>query len=234
MGTLGFNARVHDDSRTPMMDGQTREITFTSDGLALEGILHLPGSSPSPAVAVCHPHPLYGGDMHNNVVVALCRAAAARGIAALRFNFRGVGSSQGSFADGVGERADAAAALAHLPQMLEVDDGRVGIVGYSFGAAVALLAAGEGLRAVVAVSTPTIARGLSEIAIRCPALLVVGEQDQVAPPSRLASLGQAVGPQAELVVAPGADHFWWGAEDRLAAIVSDFLVRTLTTPVGRA
>ena len=217
-----------------MMDGQTQEITFTSDGLALEGILHLPDSSPSPAVAVCHPHPLYGGDMHNSVVVALCRAAAARGIAALRFNFRGVGRSQGSFADGVGERADAAAALAHLPQLPEVDDDRVGIVGYSFGAAVALLAAGEGLRAVVAVSTPTIARGLSEIAIRCPALLVVGEQDQVAPPSRLASLGQAIGPQAELVVVPGADHFWWGAENRLAAIVSDFLERTLTTPVAPA
>ncbi len=217
-----------------MMAGPTQEITFTSEGLALEGMLHLPDSSPSPAVTVCHPHPLYGGDMHNSVVVALCRAAAARGIAALRFNFRGVGRSQGSFADGVGERADAAAALAHLPQLPEVDDDRAGIVGYSFGAAVALLAAGEGLRAVVAVSTPTIARGLSEIAIRCPALLVVGEQDQVAPPSRLASLGQAIGPQAELVVVPGADHFWWGAEDRLAAIVSDFLVRTMTTPVARA
>jgi pimeloyl-ACP methyl ester carboxylesterase len=99
---------------------------------------------------------------------------------------------------------------------------------------VALLAASEGLKAVVAVSTPTIARGLSEIAVRCPALLVVGEQDQVGPPSRLASLGQAVGPQAELVVVPGADHFWWGVEDRLAAIVSDFLVRTLTAPVPQA
>ena len=211
-----------------MTDGQTREVTLASDALALEGVLHLGGASPSPAVAVCHPHPLYGGDMHNNVVVTLCRAAAARGITALRFNFRGVGCSQGSFADGVGERADATAALAHLRQLPEVDDDRVGIVGYSFGAAVALLAVDEGLRAVVAVSTPTVTRGLSEIAVRCPALLVVGEADQVAPPSRLASLGQAVGPRAELVVVPGADHFWWGAEDRLAAIVSDFLVRTLT------
>jgi alpha/beta superfamily hydrolase len=215
-----------------MMDGQTREITFTSDGLSLEGILHLPPSAPSPAVAVCHPHPLYGGDMHNSVVIALCRAVADRGIAALRFNFRGVGHSQGSFADGVGERADAAAALAHLPRLPEVDSERIGIVGYSFGAAVALLAAGEGLRAIVAVSTPTIARGLSEIAVRCPALLVVGEQDQVAPPSRLASLGRAVGPQAELVMVPGADHFWWGSEERLAAVVSDFLARTLTAQDG--
>ncbi len=213
-----------------MTDAQTQETTFASDELTLEGALHLPASSPSPAVAVCHPHPLYGGDMHNPVVVALCRAAAAQGIATLRFNFRGVGGSQGSFGDGIGERADAEAALAHLRKLPDVDAGRMGIVGYSFGAAAALIAADESLRAVVAVSTPTIASGLSEISIRCPVFLVVGEQDQVAPPSRLASLGQAVGAQAELVVVPGADHFWFGAEDRLAKLVSDFLTRTLTAP----
>ena len=217
-----------------MIDGQTREIAFASNELTLEGVLHLPASSPSPAVAVCHPHPLYGGDMHNSVVVALCRAAAARGIAAFRFNFRGVGRSHGSFADGVGEREDAIAAVALLRQLPEIDSDRVGLVGYPFGAAAALLAADERLRALAAISTPTIARGLSEIAVRCPALLVVGEEDRVAPPSRLAYLGQAVGSQAELVVVPGADHFWWGAEVSLAAVVSDFLVRTLTTPVAEA
>ena len=210
-----------------MTSVRTEDVSFASGDLTLEGVIHLPASSPSPAVAVCHAHPLHGGDMHNNVVVAICRAAAERGIAALRFNFRGVGGSEGSFGDGVGERADAAAALAYLRQLPEVDHDRVGVVGYSFGAAVALLAADEGLRAVVAVSTPTIARGLSEIDVRCPALLVVGEDDQVAPASRLASLRPAVGPRAELTVVPGADHFWWGAEDRLAGIVSDFLATTL-------
>lgn len=216
------------------MDDQMREVTFASEGLALEGILYLPESSPSPGVAVCHPHPLYGGDMNNNVVVALCRAAAGRGIAALRFNFRGVGRSEGAFADGVGERADAAAALAHLRQHADVDGDRIGVVGYSFGAAVALLAADERLGAVVAVSIPTIASGLSEIDVRCPALLVVGERDAVAPPSRLSGLGQLVGSKAELAVVPEADHFWWGAEDRLTAIVSDFLARALAAQVANA
>ena len=206
---------------------RTQNVRLVSGNLTLEGVLHLPASSPSPAVAVCHPHPRHGGNMHNNVVVAICGAAAERGIAALRFNFRGVGGSEGSFGDGVGERADADAALAHLRQLPEVEQHRVGIVGYSFGAAVALLAADERLQAVVAVSTPTISRGLSEIDVRRPALLVVGEDDQIAPSSRLASLRPVVGPKAELVVVPGADHFWWGAQYRLAAIVTDFLATTL-------
>ncbi len=210
-----------------MIGVRMRDVTFVSGDLTLEGAVHLPSSSPSPAVAVCHPHPLYGGDMNNSVVVAICAAVAERGIAALRFNFRGVGGSEGSFGDGVGEREDATAALAHLRQLPEVDSDRVGIVGYSFGAAVALLAADERLQAVVAVSTPTIARGLSEIDVRCPALLVAGAVDQIAPASRLASLRPVVGPKAELVVVPGADHFWWGAQDRLAAIVADFLATTL-------
>lgn len=210
-----------------MTESRTRQLSFASQGLSLEGLLHLPPSSPSPAVAVCHPHPLYGGDMHNNVVLALCRALAARGIAALRFNFRGVGASQGSFAQGVGEGADVAAALAHLGGLGEVDGDRLGLVGYSFGAVVALHAADDRLRALVAVSTPSIDPGLPHVAIPCPVLFVLGEQDQFASSSRLAALAEAIGPQAELAVVPEADHFWWGAEERLAELVTAFLARTL-------
>ncbi len=201
----------------------------SADGLALEGVLHLTAATPAPGVAVCHPHPLYGGDMHNNVVTALCQALAAGGIAALRFNFRGVGRSQDSFDNGRGERADALAALDYLRTLPEIDSARLALAGYSFGAAVALLAADDSLRAVVAVSVPTIARGLSDIGFSCPALLVVGDRDQVAPPDRLAGLAQVI-PQARLAVVPGADHFWWGAEDSLADIVCDFLAPLLAAP----
>ncbi|HEU4760606.1 MAG TPA: alpha/beta family hydrolase [Dehalococcoidia bacterium] len=205
--------------------GLTRDVTFpTPDGLTLEGVLHLPPSTPGPGAVVCHPHPLYGGDMHNNVVVALCRALAARGIAVLRFNFRGVGRSQGAFGDGAGEQQDAAAALAFLRSLPELDTERLALAGYSFGAAVALLAAGgQGLRAVVGVSVPTIARGLPELSLSCPVLLVVGERDEVAPPPRLAGLASLLGPAARVEVVPGADHFWWGHEGALAALVGDFL-----------
>ncbi len=211
-----------------MTSNEAREITFASDGLTLEGLIHLPASSPSPGVAICHPHPLYGGDMQNNVVVSLCRAAAARGIAALRFNFRGVGRSQGSFADGMGEQVDARAAVNQLCQLPEIDSSRVGLVGYSFGAAVALQAADEGICALVAISAPAATiRGPSDISVYCPTLLVVGQEDPVAPPSQLADLHQTLGSAAELVLVPGADHFWRGAEESLAMIVSDFLMRTL-------
>jgi alpha/beta superfamily hydrolase len=83
---------------------QTR-VSFASGELSLEGILAVPeGAGPFPVVIVCHPHPQYGGEMNNNVVVPICQALAQASIASLRFNFRGVGASQGIFADGIGEK----------------------------------------------------------------------------------------------------------------------------------
>src|SRR5438093_13487786 len=69
-------------------------MTFASGVLTLEGALNLPERTPAPGIVVCHPHPMYGGDMHNNVVDAVCQTAAADGIVALRFNFRGAGGSK--------------------------------------------------------------------------------------------------------------------------------------------
>jgi alpha/beta superfamily hydrolase len=106
-------------------------VTFNTDGLTLEGLLHLPPVTPCPGVVVAHPHPQYGGDMHNNVVHALCRAVNSVGAAALRFNFRGVGASEGSFDNGVGEQRDVAGALEYLRALPEIT-ARIALVGYSF------------------------------------------------------------------------------------------------------
>ena len=84
---------------------------------------------------------MYGGDMRNYVVATLCEAAVAQGLVALRFNFRGVGASQGTHEQGRGERSDVAAALAYLRSLPEIDSGRVGLAGYSFGAAMAATSA---------------------------------------------------------------------------------------------
>lgn len=204
-----------------------RSETVRSGDLSLEASIRVPEKVPAPGIVVCHPHPLYGGDMHNNVVAAISDAASALGFAVLRFNFRGVGASEGSFGGGEGEKNDARAALSHLGSMPATDD-RIVLAGYSFGAAVSLVAAPPGLAALVAVSTPTIAVGLADIRVDCPSLLVVGGSDQVAPPERLAGLNQflRIPPQIETV--PGADHFWFGQEETLRELVGRFLARTTT------
>ncbi len=210
-----------------MQEPVSSPITFTSAGLILEGILHQPASSPFPATAVCHPHPLYGGDMNNSVVVAVCQALAEAGIAGLRFNYRGVGRSEGEYGDGLGERNDAGAALAYLRQLAEVEQDKVGVVGYSFGAAVALTAADERVAAAAAISTPSFSQGVPDLAIRCPTLLISGEQDEIAPPASLATLAHMIGPHCRVTVVPGADHFWWGHEEALEELVAQFFRRCL-------
>ena len=205
-----------------MHETASRPITFTNEGLTLEGFLHQPVSSPFPAAAVCHPHPLYGGDMSNNVVVAVCRALAEAGIAGLRFNYRGVGRSEGKYGDGLGERTDAAAALAYLRRLTEVEQDRVGIIGYSFGATMALMAADERVTAVAAISVPAFSQGVPDLAIRCPTLLISGEQDEIAPAASLSTLAHMIGPRCEATVVPGADHFWWGYEKELTKLVAQF------------
>lgn len=204
-------------------------LTFPSGDLTLEGLFHSPQAAPYPAVVVCHPHPLFGGDMHNSVVTAVCQALVREGIGALRFNFRGVGRSQGRFGDGIGERDDAIAALAYLRRREGVDPAKVGIVGYSFGAAVALVAADEHLAALAAISPPNFGRGTPPLTIRCPTLLITGDRDDVAPPAQLTTLARTIGPQCQVALMPGADHFWWGHEEELAQAVARFLHDSLQT-----
>ena len=87
-----------------------KHVTFRSGELTLEGLIAKPGGG-APAAVVCHPHPLYGGSMYNNVVEAILEALWQRGFATLRFNFRGVGASEGEHSGGVGEGDDAKAAM---------------------------------------------------------------------------------------------------------------------------
>ena len=210
--------------------GRNRDVSFASDGLTLEGVLHLPDATPAPGLVVCHPHPQYGGDMWNNVVSVVCRTANESGVAALRFNFRGTGGSDGAYDVGRGEQGDAAAALSYLRSLAEIDAGRVALAGYSFGAAMALRAAGDdrGLSALIAVSLPTAGDWLREADVGCPALFLSGDRDEYSDPEELRRLAAGLGDRAEVTVIRGVDHFWAGAEDRLSEAVSDYLSRHLT------
>jgi alpha/beta superfamily hydrolase len=200
----------------------TRHLEFPCGDLTLEGELRFPSETPAPGVVVCHPHPLYGGDMDNSVVVAACDALVARGFAALRFNFRGVGASEGAFSKGDAERNDVRAALDHLAAQDEVDAGRVGLTGYSFGAIVSADTDHGGVRALALISPPL---SIADLRVHwdCPAIVLGGEEDQIAPPDRLRIVASA--PGVELCLIEGADHFWHGYEQELGDAVADFFGR---------
>ena len=172
------------------------------------------------AALVCHPHPLFGGTMHNKVVFHTMKALNGFGFPVLRFNFRGTGLSEGEHANGVGEVDDVRAALDwldsefHLPLMF---------AGFSFGAAVGLRAAcpDARVRAVVGVGTPVAPiaeeseqpREYSFDFLRdCakPKLFVSGARDQFGPRAKLEALLATLPEPKKLVVIEGADHFFEG------------------------
>jgi alpha/beta superfamily hydrolase len=204
---------------------QRRAVSFESDGLKLEGLLQLPEVTPAAGVVVAHPHPQYGGDMYNNVVQAVCEAALDAGAAALRFNFRGVGESDGAYDNGVGEQRDVEAAIDHLRSLPEIDAERVVLAGYSFGAMVAVKAAHEreDLAAVVSVANPTQRGPKVEVHLRVPTLFITGDRDPYCDGALLEEYREQMGPDVRVEVLPGVDHFWVGSTDRLKERVTAFL-----------
>ncbi|MCL5057112.1 MAG: prolyl oligopeptidase family serine peptidase [Actinobacteria bacterium] len=198
------------------------KVTIKEKG-SLEACIELPGSSgPFPGVVICHPHPLYGGNMENSLVVALSRAITARGMAALRFNFRGVGASRGAFAQGAGETEDALSALSFLSGRGEVDPERIGIAGYSFGGMVAM-GAGERsslVKAMAAVS-PVMAAGSLEGCVK-PKYIISGAEDGVIPAVSILKGAEIMPGPKRIEIIDGADHFWWGQLEMVGNSVAGF------------
>lgn len=208
-----------------------RRVTIESDGASLEGVVTTPeGDGPFPAVVICHPHPQYGGSMHNNVVAAVASSVVARGIAAVMFNFRGVGGSDGVAGDRDEARADAATVLAWAAALDEIDGDRVGLAGYSFGAGTAVGVAGEELPALALVSLPLMmAEGAHDTlaAYGGPLLLISGDQDEGSNEAGLQSLAESCAGEATVRVVAGADHFWWGDEYAIEQAVGPFFASAL-------
>jgi alpha/beta superfamily hydrolase len=195
-------------------------VSIPSGEVTLEGGL-VPGTTPG-GVVITHPHPLFGGSMANNVVWTAVRAFGARGMAALRFNFRGVGRSTGTYGGGVEETADVAAALAFLQSRTA---GPYYVVGYSFGAFVAGRALLDGLVAdgAIFIAPPIAFMDLSFLP-RVPGLtlIAVGDRDELCPLESLETLLAEGKASPEVRVIQGADHFFGGAEDQLFKILRDF------------
>jgi alpha/beta superfamily hydrolase len=205
----------------------------TADEVVLVGDLHLPpaGVAPVGGAVVCHPHPLYGGDRHNPVVVALARALADAGHVTARFDFRGAGGSGGSHGGGVPERADVAAVLDAVHA--RVPGGSLILAGYSFGAAVALSVLDPRITAWVAVALPlALLTGDAGAGLHDgrPVLVLSPEHDQFSPPDRVTRAAANAGwPAVTVLPVPMADHFLAGATATVADAVVAF-VQNHSTP----
>ena len=186
------------------------KVLIPCGGLTLEGLLSVQEALPvRGGVVLCHPHPLYGGEMDNPVVTVAAEVAFEEGFQTLRFNFRGVGESEGTHADGVGEEDDVKAAIEFLST--KVDGSSLMLVGYSFGARVGLpVAIGDArVKAMVAIAPPLEMYDFDFLkGSKKDKLVVVGDRDLYCPVGKLKELYQHLEDPKSLVVIQGADHFF--------------------------
>ncbi|MFO8111935.1 MAG: CocE/NonD family hydrolase [Desulfosalsimonadaceae bacterium] len=194
-------------------------IFFDSkDGVRLEGLWH--GEKNSPAAIITHPHPLYGGTMNNYVLDIIESAFLEKGYATLRFNFRGVGKSSGSYSDGKGEIDDVIGAVSFAE---ENGADRLVLAGYSFGAWVnAQAQAYMQPTEMVMISPPVAMMDFSGVAF-LPALrlVVTGENDEIAPPETIQKHLALWNPEATLRIIENGDHFYGSSLPALKAILKE-------------
>lgn len=203
------------------MSMNEEQLFFQVGDLRLEGRLW---RAPGPhAVVLSHPHPLYGGALDNPVVATLAEVYQRLGYSTLRFNFRGVGASEGNYDDGRGERDDLRAAVALLEDLGKTT---IDLAGYSFGAWISLhldpLPAT--VRRLLLVAPPVAYLEFDgTVAPSVSIQVVVGDQDNFAPLGLLREQMSRWHPAASLNVLPGADHFYGGTLNRLVTLVEGVL-----------
>jgi alpha/beta superfamily hydrolase len=190
----------------------------------IEAVVERPATPVAGVFAVCcHPHPLFGGTMQNKVVHALARAALDRGVPAVRFNFRGVGGSQGAYDNGAGETEDALAVVQWATQALGA--GRLWAMGFSFGSFVAYgLSLARGAERLVTVAPPVQRFDFSQLATpQHPWLVVQGDADELVNHESVQEWTRTLDPPPQVEVFPGADHFFHGRITALREFVAGWL-----------
>jgi len=212
--------------------GSIRSLSLDGPAGRLEALLNLGVENATHASLVCHPHPLYGGTLHNKVVFHTMKALHSFGFPVLRFNFRGTGLSEGEHDKGVGEVDDVRTALNwvdsqfHLPLIF---------AGFSFGAAVGLRAACPDARVTAVIGlglpvTPIDERTYNYDFLKTcakPKLFVSGTRDQFGPKKQLEALVAELSPPKELVMIEAADHFFEGRLREMRMEVERWLKATL-------
>lgn len=215
------------------------EVIFNGPEGRLEGRYHHSKVDNAPIALVLHPHPQHGGTMNNKVVYHLYHTFAKRGFSVLRFNFRGVGRSQGSFDNGQGELSDAASALDWM-QRLNPNAASCWVAGFSFGAWISmqLLMRRPEIAGFVAVSPPANIYDFSFLA-PCPSsgLIVHGKSDDVVPEAAAQKLATKLQAQKNIEIRytaiPGANHFFSGHIDPLSEAVDAYVTANMDNrPAG--
>ncbi len=211
-----------------------RSLFLAGPAGRLEALLNAGSPAATHAAVVCHPHPLYGGTLHNKVVFHTMKALNHFGFPVLRFNFRGTGLSEAEHANGIGEVEDVRAALDWLESEFTLP---VIFAGFSFGAAVGLRAAyaDDRVSALIALGLPAVEvrnedrvydfEFLREYAK--PKLFVSGSRDQFAPPGKLEALVSTFADPKKLVRIEAGDHFFEGRLKEMRVAIGDWTRETL-------
>lgn len=214
--------QVHGNIMTTQPDAELLMLSGAAG--ELEALLEVPADKEIRGCAViCHPHPQHGGAMHNKVVHTLARAFVSRQMAALRFNFRGVGKSDGRYDDAIGELDDALAATVWLQKRYAGLPLWIG--GFSFGAAIAIRAATEIEAAGLVSIAPAVARFASGMRKRptCPWLIVQGDKDELVKVDETIEWVNSLGPGPVLQVFENTEHYFHGRLVQLRSTVEGFI-----------
>ena len=216
------------------------EVIFNGPAGRLEGRYQPSKQANAPIAIVLHPHPQFGGTMNNKIIYDLFYMFQQRGFTTLRFNFRGIGRSQGEFDHGLGELSDAAGALDWV-QSLHPDSKTCWVAGYSFGAWIGmqLLMRRPEIEGFISVAPQPNIYDFSFLA-PCPSsgLIVHGDEDKVAPPKDVQALVEKLKAQKGITITQktieGANHFFNTHHDELIETCSDYLDRRLAGELADA
>ncbi|MGY6587955.1 MAG: alpha/beta hydrolase [Wenzhouxiangella sp.] len=189
---------------------ESSELFLNGPAGRLETLIELPEADIArPGVAVlCHPHPLHGGTMRNKVVTIMERALRELGLTTVRFNFRGVGESEGTFDDGVGETDDLNAVVSWVRETCPDTD--LWLAGFSFGAYISLRAAQDlPVRQLISIAPPVERYGFDQlIPPNCPWLVVQGDEDEVVSSEAVQNWAESMDQPLDFVMMEGTGHFF--------------------------
>lgn len=208
-------------------------VVFKAKGLNFEGVVATPDNveDKCPGVVMCHPHPLFGGNMDNNVVLSVTYALVQKGFATIRFNFRGVGNSEGEHTKGEQEYQEVLGAIDLLRALQGVDGDKIGLAGYSFGTRVILGHPQVQKRPkVFAFISPSL-EALESATLkkdRRPKLIISGTRDKLLQSEKLQSVLDSFAVPPTIDKIEGADHYWMGMEDLMVQPVCQFFAENLT------